>query len=226
MVSTKGAYNWFFLKLSFRYFQTLGVYNMIELALSMIDYLVRFFQERENNVDEFFERYVSPAYEAAEEVFNDYSMLLTEVKKKIESLDDPKDLIQFLEQGRVKYLAVRMRLRAEISSRFGPDMYKLPDFERGILGILMGGLATFEDERFNVTPYDTLPYRGSHTLLDLLYRLSSLSSIGATRSDYLGIVNRQMQVLNEAWSDVVKGYAQYKKLVAPTPQTKHLKNLH
>jgi hypothetical protein len=58
--------------------------KMIELFFTLTDYLIKFFQKREDNADEYFERYISPAYEAAEQVYSDYLNLMTEIKKKIE----------------------------------------------------------------------------------------------------------------------------------------------
>jgi hypothetical protein len=96
------------------------------------------------------------------------------------------------------------------------DLDKLPDFERGILGILMGGLAPFEDGA-NVST----PYYFHHTLLDLLYRFESYAfPYPRDQGDFTHIINEQISALNSAWKDVVKGYAEYKKSVVPTPRNK------
>jgi len=199
---------------------------MIELAFTLTDYLIKFFQKREDNADEYFERYISPDYEAAEKVYSDYLSIMNEIKKKIEQHENPLEIIKFLEEGRLKYLPIRMRLRAEITSRFEYVYYgdgvrytnldKLPDFERGILGILMGGLAPFEDKSSISTPY-----YNSHALLDVLYRFSSFVISGQTdERNLIYTIDEQISALNRAWSDVVKGYAEYKKIVVPTPSGK------
>jgi hypothetical protein len=198
---------------------------MIELALSLTDYLLKLLQKREDNIDEYFEQYIMPAFAAAEDVYKNYLGLLTKIRRKIEQNEHPLEIIEFLEEGRLEYLPVRMRLRAEILSRFDyvyesdgsqyTNFDKLPRFERGILGILMGGLAPFEDKSFNNTPY----YQ-NHTLLDVLYRFSSYVSGQTDERNFLYAINEQIQALNNAWQDVVTGYSEYKLKVVPTPKSR------
>lgn len=214
---------------------------MVELALTLMDYLIKFLQKREDNLDEYFENYVQPAYNAAELVYADYLSLFQIIKNKIEQDEQPIELIKFLEEGRIKYLPIRTRIRAEIFGRYEsefnhrdarssliydginreiPTWNSLPEFERGILGILMGGLSPFEDAHHISTPYSY----GSHTLLDILYAFSSYAIKGEKKERYLRVINKQLSALKAAWEDVVSGYVKYKILVTPMPaKIKHYK---
>lgn len=209
---------------------------MIELSLTLMDYFIKLLQKRDDNIDEYFEKYVQPAYEAAELVYSDYLQLMHTIKSKINQNVSPIDLINFLEEGRIKYLPIRARIRAEIMGRykdaFPPDKditysvaeyYRnprdsvkwenLPDFERGIIGVLMGGLSPFEDAHRIYTPY----LRGNHTLLDLLYAFSTYAINDAGENRYSRVINSQLRALEIAWKDVVTGYTKYKILAAPKP---------
>ena len=158
---------------------------MIDLALTLADYLIKFLQKRDDTADEYFERYVTPAYEAAETVFSDYLTILTTLRERIIQREKPEELMNFLESERNRYLSRRMRLRAEIASRFNATrpMEELPMFEKGILGILLGGVATFGQEHRVNNPY--FGY-GNHTLLTLLSNFSFDSNAGW---DYVECLN-------------------------------------
>jgi len=41
---------------------------MLELALSLFDYMIKLIERREGNIDEYFEIYIKPAYEIGENV--------------------------------------------------------------------------------------------------------------------------------------------------------------
>jgi len=186
---------------------------MLELALSLFDYLIKFLEKREANIDEYFSLYIQPAYDVAEKVFADYWELLHSIRRMILIGNNIDELINFLEDGRTKYQPLRIRLRTEIKERFKYEyLTELPLFERGILGILMGGVAPFNDERRNYTVY----IHGEHTLLDLTRVFHSYYKEGEKRENYLRTIDEQMNALEAAWNDVVKGYAEYKLIVVPS----------
>lgn len=203
---------------------------MFELGISLIEYLLKFLEKRDENLDEFYERYVDPTYRTAESVFSDYLNMFQTVRDKIEQNDPIEEIIDYLEHSRNKYLPVRMMLRSEVFRRAFDRRYfdnrevftdealyeKLQLFEKGILGIMMGGLAPLEDmEEHQHSPY----ILGRHTLLNLLYRFNGYVSQGDSRERYLEAVDWQINALKLAWEDVVNGYAEYKVLVTPTPST-------
>jgi hypothetical protein len=222
---------------------------MLEIALSLFDYFIKLVEKKEGNIDEYFDIYVKPAFEIAQNIFSDYTTLLHTVKKKIQKGSNKRDIIEFLEDGRIKYLPLRRQLYVEVQDRWnnGHDFDRLPKFEKGLLGILMGGLSPFEygdyDERYHRYSYHT-PYNGGHTLLDLIISIREMRQLveiqreGAITRDeyekrkkekydekitqankdyYIAIVDRQINALEAAWQDVVEGYSEYKTMVAVKP---------
>jgi hypothetical protein len=187
---------------------------MLELALKLFDYAIKFLENRGATIDEYFNLYIQPTYEIAEKVFSDYWELLHVTKKIIKNENDLNKLIDFLEQGRIKYQPLRIRLRAEIKERYQyGELADLPPFEKGVLGILMGSVAPFNDETRNYTVYLT----GEHTLLDLCRTFNSYYGEGKGKESYLQTIDKQIIALETAWHDVTTGYAQYKAVVSPTP---------
>lgn len=231
---------------------------MLEIALSLFDYLIKLVEKREGNIDEYFAVYVKPAFEISEKVFSDYLSLLHAVKRKIQLGSRKREIIEFLEDGRVKYLPLRRQIYAEANSRWKwnqrDSFDKLPKFEKGLLGILMGGLSPFEageiDEHRRYA-YST-PYTGGHTLLDVLISIEDMSHLSeayktglltkeryeklknrkydeeiteSNKSRYNFILDEQIAALEAAWQDVVEGYSEYKSLVAIKPtQVKKLQS--
>jgi hypothetical protein len=213
---------------------------MIELGFSLLDYLIKLLERKEDNVDEYFDIYIQPAMEISENVFVDYLGLLHTVKKQIKPGVRKAEIIQILEDGRLKYLPLRRRIYAEVNSRRPKEAVfsNLPRFEKGILGLLMGGLATFE-----TSPKFSTPYGRGHTLLDLILRLHVHYS-DATSEEYELLKNErsgeilseseaeryimevlyQIHCLESAFQDVVEGYSQYKALVVTKPA--RIKKLH
>jgi len=171
--------------------------------------------------------------EAYQKVFSDYLNILHTVKKKIRKGSQKRDVIEYLEDGRIRYLPLRRQLYAEVKLRWELNaeyIRNLPKFEKGLLGILMGGLSPFATEY----KYRT-PYHSGHTLLDLIMRLrdahlftkedyeehkKKLYGDKFTKFDkevYCGLVDEQIKAIEHAWQDVVDGYAEYKAMVAAKP---------
>ena len=199
---------------------------MIEPGVKLIEMLIELFDRKHIKKEKFFKDYVQPTYQLAEKVYGDYLKLFENVKRKLKDEDSIENIIRFLEEGRVNYLPVRAKLRAilrrydECPEEEMPQMViplvppfrkfrrELPRFERGILGILRGGLASLEDiPRVDLTPYGD---RDNHTLLDVLYHFSE-ESVTKNRSGYLRLVEEQVDALKKAWEDVVEGFVQHQK---------------
>lgn len=188
---------------------------MLDQILKLIDYLLKLSKKRSETAGKYFEDYVAPTFGASQIVFEDYLNLLYEVKRKVENGVERSEIARFLEDGRIKYLAVRIKLRAIIAQynmehEQGDRLHKirrhaLPKFESGILGLLRGGLATFEN-----TPHDRNPYRVfGHTLLDVLYHFNSFDGDEEFWQRAMrDMIEDQLQALEAAWRDIADGYAE------------------
>ena len=55
---------------------------MIDLILKLIEYVGKIPGMRESNRREYFDRYVQPAYEAAEQIYADYRAMLGELQDR------------------------------------------------------------------------------------------------------------------------------------------------
>src|SRR5687767_15024997 len=200
---------------------------MLEVALKLFDYLLQLLDKKEGHKDEYFDRYIEPMYKLAEDIYYDYLEIFTRISVKIQERTSLEELIKYLEEGRKRYLPLRMKLRAEINQRFPKvnitessgrfltgavevAFEGLSPFEKGILGILMGGIAPFEQGDNTISPYG-----GSHTLLDLMYKFTTYSVNDMPESRYQIIIDDQRRVLEHAWADVVAGYAVYEALARP-----------
>jgi hypothetical protein len=208
----------------------------MDTFLKLIDYFVKLVDRRHESKRRYFERYAKPAFEAAQIVFEDYLKLLHSIKRKVETGKDIEEIIRYLEDGRIKYLPLRMKLRAAIfpklleasESRYSFDTDAarptprwlntegLSLFERGIAGVMRGGLAPFEDGYFFLDHYSEMARElsggGRHTVLDLLYIMSD-SSIEDRRGNVIERVNDQIKAIMLAWEDVVTGYAEIERQV-------------
>ena len=203
----------------------------MDTFLKLIDYFVKLIDRRGESKGQYFEQFVKPAFKAAQTVFEDYLNLLHSIKRKIETGNDIEEIIRYLEDGRIKYLPLRMKLRATIYPRLlnasesrGPMIADaarptprwlgtegLTVFERGIAGVMRGGLAPFEDGYFFLDKYSEMARElsggGQHTVLDLLYIMSN-SSIEDRRSDVIRRVDDQIRAIEMAREDVVTGYTE------------------
>lgn len=223
---------------------------MLEIGFKLVDYLVKVIEMREGSLDEYFESYVQPAYEMAEKIYVDYLNIFNTLLEKIKKREDFVALINYLQGERIRNQPLRAKLRAEIQVRFLEPKYQssandleaeykydsLGKFEKGAVGLLLGGISSFSDLSHQRTPYLT-----QHTLLDVLNYMNSAQAIpwseenqhinqrgkqitisrhgNSKRDDKLiEIVNEQIEALNKAWKDVVEGYAAYKVMAVPTPK--------
>src|SRR5512144_1950419 len=113
---------------------------MIEVALALLDYFVKLAEQKEGNIEKYFDLYIAPAYEVAQKVYSDYLELFHALRQKIEERATIGDMVRFIEDGRRKYLPLRRQLYAEVKNRWreDEDFGRLPKFEKGLLGLLMG----------------------------------------------------------------------------------------
>jgi len=193
---------------------------MLDDALRLLESVLKLRDERQESRDRYFEHYVQPTYVAAEQVFRDYRALLADIQQKVESGETRENLIRFMEERRMQELPVRMRLRAILSQRDREStvfdqrtgiIVRRGRFERGIWGLLLGGLGHFEEkEVFNWwNPYS----RDRHTLLSILYEMQRTDD----NQVLLSRTWRQTEALDRAWQDVTLGFAELQARTYPAP---------
>ena len=193
---------------------------MLELLLKLIEQLTKLVGVREKNRQEYFKGYVQPTYEAAEAIYKDYRTLLRKLRKMLLLDQNTKPIIDFLEERREELLPIRDRLRALVVQRSKEG--RVTRFEAGLLG-MMTGVATDT----NQTYFDTVFYDedhgsieqgpGGHTILDILRKLKEwdILDVSERREMIMGVVDNKIEVVERAWQNVVKGYAELQASALP-----------
>lgn len=186
---------------------------MIDLFLKLLDQVVKLAGIRQSNRREYFDRYVQPAYEAAELIYKDYCSMLSDLRNKVGHGETPEPIICLLEERRRELLPVRTRLRALISERVAEG--RATRFEAGILGLMTGAVTSVDRPYFQIHSYveadgRILPQPGRHTVLDILQKLKRRGSddISTIRAKLLIAVDDKIRGIEEAWQNVVDGYAE------------------
>ena len=78
------------------------------IALSIIDRLIQLLTVKERNREKVFSNYIEPLYRDAEPVAKDYMSLMVELKHRLETATSVTELVNWLEERRVAYQAIRM----------------------------------------------------------------------------------------------------------------------
>jgi len=183
---------------------------MVDLIVKLLDYVVKLGNLRESNRREYFDRYIQPAYETAELIYNDYCELLTELRETIEQSDTSEPVIRMLQSRRRELLAPRARLRALIAERVREG--RATRFEAGILGLMSGVVTSVDRPYVQLYAYadgGLVPQLGRHTVLDILQKLEQRKGdFSGARGEVLVTVDEKAQGIEEAWQTVVAGYAE------------------
>lgn len=186
---------------------------MIDLFLKLLDYVVRLAGIRESNRREYFDRYVQPAYETSELIYKDYCSMLSDLRDRVEHSETSEPIIRILEERRRELLSARTRLRALVSKRVNEG--RATRFEAGILGLMTGVVTSVDRPYFQIHSYvqadgGILPQLGRHTVLDILQKLKRRGSddINTIRAKLLIAVDDKIRGIEEAWQNVVAGYAE------------------
>lgn len=198
---------------------------MLEIFLKLIDYVIKLGEVREDNRREYFDRYVEPAYQAAELIYNDYCSMLADLRDLITGDGDTEAIIRYLEERRRNLLAARTRLRALINRRITEG--RVTRFEAGILGLMSGAMTSVDRPyiqlySFANTEAELQPQLGRHTVLDILQKLQREGSddISAIRQDLLQTIDEKSRGVDQAWQNVIAGYAEFHSSVLPAPPRK------
>lgn len=185
---------------------------VIDPAIRIIDYLIELAKIRKQRDRQDFKTLIEPIFKDAEAVAKDYFQVLSELIRRIEKAEDIPAVIGWLEERRVAYLPVRMKMRAYLSSMSQRSLNGLgsevkrqskgqPDkFISGIQALLCGGLSLVEDGHIGVP--GGIP---RHTLLDILIWDAS-KPFSSVKGAILKRARLQEVTIHEAWADVVEGY--------------------
>ena len=201
---------------------------MVDLFLKLIDYVVKLAEVREGNRREYFDRYVEPAYEAAELIYNDYCSMLVELRDRVKSSETSEPIVRFLEQRRRGLLTARTRLRALIIKRVNEG--RVTRFEAGILGLMSGAMTSVDRPYIQLYSFaeadgEVQPQLGQHTVLDILQELNrqGSSDIDSIREELLTAIDSKAKGIEDAWQNVVAGYAELHAGTLPSP-SRHIRS--
>jgi hypothetical protein len=176
----------------------------IEAALSLLDRLAAIIKLRSESRAEYFESVIHPAYGDALVVVEDYFALVRELISRLEAGEDLTSVIRWLEERRMAYLPLRIKLRGSIVEmpHHSPGVHSRDLFVKGIWGVMRGGLALSEDGHMPADEYG----QGNHTVLDFLYHLSASADKSSVRRHCLARARWQLAALQRAWEDATQGY--------------------
>ena len=178
----------------------------------LFDFLFRRQPEKDFSKD-YFNNIVTPVFQEAQLVFHDHLATLKSLQVAIQAGEPVAQVIDRLEKGRSMHLQNRIRLRGALSTRLGETYSQRSTFERGIWGLLRGGMATYEDGRVNLEPYCI---GNRHTLLDILYHISGTAAIGGSDFSHFDagtcfdMIHHQIITITRAFEDIEESYAEYK----------------
>jgi hypothetical protein len=196
---------------------------LLELLKSVRDFALAVHGMKEGQRKEYLERYVDPAYEAAEEIYRDFRSLLDEVRREASEGESPDRIISLLKERRGQLYPVRSQLRADIATQL--EKGRVTRFEAGLIGMMSGAMTSLERPYFQTYSYvdgegSVRPVVGQHTVLDILDQLerSGSDDFGAVRGDIVRAVDNKLRGLEKAWLDVVRGYAELKEGTIPDPR--------
>jgi hypothetical protein len=149
-------------------------------------------------------------------VAKDYFQVLSELIRRIEEAEDIVPVIKWLEEGRVVYLPVRMKIRAYLrafshrslnglgSDIEAPSKESQDKFISGIHALLVGGLSLVEDGHIGAPGGIS-----SHTLLDILI-WDAAKPFRSVKGTIMERARRQEEVIHKAWEEVTQGYSELK----------------
>lgn len=128
---------------------------MVDSLLKLVEWLLKLRDVRKERRERLFDRYFKPTYEEAEQVYRDYLKLLTHIKTQLESGVSVRAIVSEMEQARIENKPVRDKLRAVLDHR-EIDSADITRFEKGIWGVLQGGLSLYEKTwDYNFEPYES-----------------------------------------------------------------------
>jgi len=186
---------------------------MVDLIITLLEYVAKLAGIHEGNRKEYFDRYVQPAYDAAELIYNDYRSMLQDLRREVEHSDTAEPIVRMLEKRRGDLVAARTRLRAVITERMNEG--RATRFEAGVLGLMSGVVTSVDRPYFQTYGYaeaggGLAPTLGRHTVLDILAQLDDREGddISTMRQALLAAVDDKIQGIAEAWRTMVAGYAE------------------
>jgi hypothetical protein len=207
--------------------------DLLLKAIELIEQLFKFFDIREKNREEYFQLYVQPTYDTAEAIYRDYRSLLRELREMVDHAESPEPIRIFLEKRREEFLPARDRLRALVAHRVQEG--RGTRFEAGVLGLMTGAVTSVDRPYFKTVSYEeedgSIRERpGDHTVLDILQRLKARGDqdFSPNRRLLLRIVDTKMDAIEQAWQNVVRGYADLQASTLPATKVRenHRLNRH
>ncbi len=178
---------------------------MLETALSLIDRLIQLATAKERNKERFFNNFIGPLYNDAEQIARDYMILFAELIHRLAKDEEAASIVEWLEERRTKFQPIRMKVRAllEEGLNYG-EKASLDKFRRGVWGLMKGGISLMEDGHGAAREYGF----GDHTVLDMIHRMHGDLSDEKVRVRLIDQARRQQMAVERAWRDVVIGYSE------------------
>jgi hypothetical protein len=196
---------------------------VIDSFLRLIEFLTMARDHRRQRRLDFFDRYVEPAYQAAEAIYRDYHSMLRELRTVTVAADSAHPLVALLDERRQELRPVRDRLRSLIRLRLAEG--RATRFEAGILGLLTGAMASVDRPYIQLFAFtgsaaggdgDLLPKPGHHTVLDILAKATREdASFDHLRDNLLTAIDQKLLGIESAWKNVVAGYAELQQGTLP-----------
>lgn len=188
---------------------------MLDLLLKLLDYLRDLVKERTEVDARVFDRLVTPAFEVAEKVVQNYFQIFDGICAMAKDGATEEEIIRYLESGRTEFLPARIRLRTMVNpyrpAYFDQTIQNEHRFVAGLRGVLCGGLSTYEERQW-AGDYA----RTGHTILDILYQLHRRRGHAPLPELVCDLANRQRAAVADAWQDMVTAYTNMQTEIART----------
>lgn len=179
-----------------------------EVGLRLLDKFIELLNVRREGKQDYFDAVVEPMFEDAELIAKDYIALFGELITRLKEGHEVLEVIRWIEERRLELLPVRIKVRALMEE--GGVEPSVDRFEQGILGLLKGGISLIEVGHAPLKEYGF----GNHTVLDILKRCSN-EPLEGRRGLFLRLATAQLNCIQSAWKDAVKGYGELRRRAHP-----------
>lgn len=121
----------------------------VEPIKTLADLLIALFNERKRHKTAIFENHMTPCYDAAKSVFDDYMDYYNALEQKLASEESLEDILTFVKSRRLERLSYREELRAAFSE---DNSTKLEPFDAAVLDLVSGSQSV--NHEFQYFRYD------------------------------------------------------------------------
>lgn len=171
----------------------------VEPIKVLAELLISLFNERKRHKAALFDNHITPCYEAAKNVFDDYMNFYGELDEKLTSELSLEEILLFVKARRFEALSYREEIRATFGGIEFDDngSTHVEAFERAVLDLVSGSqIVNHEFKHF------------SHSIEDFLRRPKKSENLAAFRSRLIVHARAQIEHITQCYRRIAKEYTQ------------------